>query len=87
MGDVVGILQNSPHISGNAKCLSCSHEWVAVAPTGTHELECPECKTWKGVFNGYTAPEEVWECDCGNQHFYISEGSAMCPRCGLLQRW
>ena len=33
-----------PHISGDARCLACKHEWVAVAPIGTIWLECPACK-------------------------------------------
>jgi len=87
MSDVVNILKNSPHLSGNAKCLTCNHEWVAVSPTGTVEMECPKCGTWKGVYVGMTAPDTVWQCDCGNQHYYIDDESATCSRCGLRQRF
>jgi hypothetical protein len=75
-----------PHISGNALCLQCDYRWVAIAPIGTVELECTECGTWKGVFEGMTAPETVWECNCGNQHFYIDEEGVMCAKCGLRQQ-
>lgn len=86
MGDnVIQIDNHRPHISGAAKCLSCAHEWEAVAPIGTVELECPGCQTWKGVFNGCTGPELVWECQCGNQHFYLCDDGPMCSRCGLTQ--
>lgn len=77
----------NPHIGGDARCLTCGHEWQAIAPIGTTELECPSCHTWKGVFIGFAAPDEVWQCDCGNQHFYISHEGAMCARCGVRQRF
>jgi len=85
VGTVTNILDKNPHLAGEAKCLTCDHEWAAVAPIGTVELECPECKTWKGVFCGMTAPNTVWECNCGNQHFYIDETGPMCSRCGVRQ--
>ena len=25
------------------KCDKCNHEWVAISPLGTQELECPSC--------------------------------------------
>lgn len=30
--------KRNPHLAGTAKCLSCGHEWAAVAPVGTYEL-------------------------------------------------
>ena len=36
--------------TGEAFCMHCKHEWVAVAPVDTVELECPQCSTHKGVF-------------------------------------
>jgi len=83
MNNVINLQEHKPHLSGNAKCLACDYKWVAVAPIGTVDLECPECGTWKGVYTGLTAPDTVWQCDCGNQHFYISQEDAMCSRCGL----
>ena len=74
-----------PGIRGNALCLQCDNRWSAFAPLGTVELECSQCGTWKGVFEGMTAPDTVWECSCGNQHFYISDTGAMCAKCGLHQ--
>lgn len=83
MSNVVNLINHQPHISGNALCLTCGNKWVAVAPIGTVELECSECHTFKGVFEGMTCPDTVFECDCGNQHWYIDPTSAMCSRCGL----
>lgn len=85
MSNVVNLSEHRPHLSGAAKCLSCGKEWVAIAEIGSVELECPECGTWKGVFVGLTAPETVWECQCGNQHFYIRQDGCMCSRCGIMQ--
>ena len=59
MGEVTNILDNSPRLEGDAKCLTCGHEWPAVAAIGTVELECHECKTWKGVFCGMTVPNNL----------------------------
>ena len=83
MTNVISLDAVRPHMTGNAMCLQCGTKWVAVAPIGTVELECPECKTWKGVFEGMTAPDVVWQCDCGNQHFYMDEHGAMCAKCGV----
>lgn len=85
MTNVISLDEYKPHISGEATCLTCGHEWMAVAPIGTVELECSECHTFKGVFVGMTAPDTVWECNCGNQHFYIDPDGAMCAKCGTRQ--
>ena len=82
MSNVVSFDDYKPHLSGQAMCLQCKYRWVSVAPVGTVELECPECHTWKGSFEGLTSPDEVWQCDCGNQHFYLSNAGACCAKCG-----
>ena len=79
--------ENTPHITGPAKCLCCKHEWQAVAPVGTDFLECPECHTMKGV---YYSPvlygSDVWTCHCGCDLFRIHpEKGVYCPMCGQLQ--
>lgn len=86
MGKVVNLIDRQPHITGNALCLTCGNKWVAVAPIGTVELECSECSechTFKGVFEGMTCPNTLYECVCGNHHFYIDPTGPMCSRCGL----
>lgn len=89
MGDIVAInhkvAQESRHLQGDAICAACKHEWVAVAPIGTVELECPNCHTWKGLFANPVAPfsEVVYECDCGGQIFFITPDGASCYVCGL----
>jgi len=55
MGDVVWLGDYRPHITGDAICLVCNREWVAVALEGTVELQCPDCDEMSGVFNaGFT---------------------------------
>jgi hypothetical protein len=34
---------DGPHFVHEAYCFYCTHMWVAVAPAGTSELECPHC--------------------------------------------
>ena len=90
MSNVVNLDSGRPKLRGAALCLCCSHQWDAVADIGSVELKCPECNTWKGVFEGMTAPDTVVECVCGNQHFYLhyydsSNYCGICAKCGLRE--
>ena len=49
MGEIVDLDAKRPHWSGIASCLRCKHEWVAVAPVGTDDLQCPSCGSGSGV--------------------------------------
>lgn len=40
--------------TGYVKCDLCTHEWVAVRPSETKELECPNCQT----LGAFTTPED-----------------------------
>jgi hypothetical protein len=74
--------------TGQAFCVSCRHEWVAVAPTGTLDLECPACQRHMGRFKfGFMPPPEteVRECGCGNQLFLLTREGHMCASCGVYQ--
>lgn len=31
------------YCAGQAECLKCGHEWVAVWPLGAEPLRCPKC--------------------------------------------
>jgi hypothetical protein len=79
--------ENTPHLSGPARCLACNHEWVAVAPVGTDFMECPACRTMKGVFySPVLYGSDVWVCHCGSDLFRIHpEKGIYCPVCGQLQ--
>lgn len=72
-----------PHKTGKAVCLACGNEWVAVSPIGTVWLECPECKTVKGL-EKFTCVRETshWECNCGNDLFHATPDGFYCPKCG-----
>lgn len=77
----------APHLSGTVRCIGCKHEWEAVSPVGVYdELECPSCGAFKGVRTSTIAPEdgEVWQCNCGNQLFFLTPtGAPLCANCGL----
>lgn len=76
----------SPHVEGLARCLNCSYEWQAVAPTGTHELECRSCGSFKGYFVGSIQFEDAVEyvCDCDNNIYKIgSQNQVVCAKCGI----
>lgn len=78
----------TPHMTGEAHCIACKHEWVGAAPVGTVWLECPECHTMKGLLRLHGERSgEHWTCACGNQLFYIMREGAYCPNCGDWQAW
>lgn len=71
-------------MTGAAACMVCHHSWVAVAPIGAHELECPECHATKGYYvNPVVVGHELWECNCGCSVFHINrELGPYCVNCG-----
>lgn len=84
-----------PHLFGTAVCLACQNEWTAEAPLEIFELECPECRTMRGVWRyPISAPEDyaTWTCtvnNCGCQHMTIEthkDGGyyIACCKCGHL---
>jgi hypothetical protein len=76
-------LLRNPHRTGKARCLNCKHEWVAVAPVGTHALECSQCQTFQGVFIGASNTQfQQWQCCCGEYLFYIDAKGPYCAHCG-----
>jgi len=75
------------YLTGEAFCLDCEHEWLAIAPVGTVSgLECPSCGTVKCIFRYGVVPEIVWTCNCGCQVFSISgiSHNILCYRCGAV---
>lgn len=89
MGEVIDLTktreENRPHLEGRAICGACKHEWHAVAPAGTTELECPKCFTMMGLFKTDVTPHGgvIWQCKCGNDLFYLTPDGALCRRCGV----
>lgn len=45
-----------PWCTGNAECLTCGHEWLAVWPLGANDLECPNCGESDTVRESLPAP-------------------------------
>lgn len=78
------------HITGEAVCGTCAHEWVAVAPVGTTELQCPACHVEKGHFKHWCAPEvgsQIYQCNCGNELFWITPNGCVCRGCGVTAQF
>jgi len=78
--------ENSPHLSGSARCIGCKHEWIAVTPIGTiNYLECPNCGAFKGALVYPCVRENIdqFECNCGSNWFsYHRDNVMMCINCG-----
>jgi hypothetical protein len=95
MSNVVDISsrRHDPHMTGKAKCLQCSHEWIAVAPVGTSEMECPSCSATKGFWRhlcNFESASAVFVCViCGCQAItaarYPDGVHLMCMGCGAEQ--
>lgn len=91
MSEVIDLSQarqeREPHLSGAAQCIGCGHKWVAVAPIGTFELECPSCSLEKGRFVAPVLHGDVtWTCNCGNDLFRINRHAQVyCANCAALQ--
>lgn len=76
-------------LQGEAKCLACGHAWWASANPGDIDLECPQCKTFRGVFKYPVEPgpeEHMFHCQCGCSLFTLAPSSglllAVCLSCG-----
>jgi ribosomal protein S27E len=81
-----------PHMSGPARCVGCQHDWTAVAPVGTTELECPSCGMMKGLYRypvTADANDLVFRCQCGSEALtaYYRNGKfrLQCMSCGISQ--
>lgn len=78
------------HYSGEARCIRCKHEWVAVAKVGDIFLECPSCECISGVPKHPFMADEgclIFVCEnCTSEFFYIEkykgETAICCGGCG-----
>lgn len=90
MSEVIQLNDHRPHAAGAAICISCKHEHVAVAPTGTVWFDCPACglekATWKYTFQ-FKPGTEIRVCACGNELFYITRVGHSCALCGKYQEY
>jgi Zn finger protein HypA/HybF involved in hydrogenase expression len=77
----------SRHVAGEARCLSCDHNWAGVAKDVQDWLECPKCHRNLGrLINHVEKTGEMhWTCSCGNDLFYIQPNRIYCPNCGETQ--
>ena len=91
MGDIVEFNppeETEDYLVGEAVCTKCRHTWAAAAPVGTGDLWCPKCNLDRGAFRFNSYPKEgtpVWNCDCGNDLFHVSDDGVFCIGCGSWQ--
>lgn len=81
-----GRVPDTQHASGEAFCVACDHNWIAVVPTGATFFQCPNCRSMKGrwKFEFYpSADQRVMTCPCKNQLYYLTPDGHMCANCGL----
>jgi hypothetical protein len=78
-------LERGSHLSGEAICIHCKHEFVAVAPVGTINMTCPSCGTEKALFKHPCEPTVAWVCQCGCHIFMLSPQGVICYECGDYQ--
>ena len=78
--------ERSPHLSGQARCVACKHEWAAVAPLGTLQLECPSCGLERGQWAypfSLDKGQMIYVCNfCDSTNFAIQSHRAFCVGCG-----
>jgi hypothetical protein len=80
--------QKESWASGDAVCLDCKHEWVAVSSVANEWLECPACLLLRGRFKfPFSIGDKHWTCNCGNDLFRINEKCTYCPNCGEEQKF
>jgi len=76
------------HASGQARCIDCKYEWIAVLATPySGSLECPECKSCRGGLKYPMAPNEnvyAWRCNCDCDHFWVVANGVLCVGCGAV---
>lgn len=82
-------VEREPHTTGPCQCLGCGHQWIGVIPVGIDVVDCPECRTPKGVRGSLVInhAEEHWTCKCGSQMFHLISSGAYCPNCGRAWGW
>lgn len=91
---VISLAERRPHISGNARCSACGHEFVAVVPVGDVWFECPNCGTERALMRYPVLDEPAWPnvfaCNCGCDVFAIRSDEVgdvriACLACGETQ--
>lgn len=84
-----------PHVTGQAACLDCKHEWTAVIEQSAFEesdgwLECPACALERGRLKyAHQLPpgSQQWQCKCENTLFNVTPSGIHCPNCGRMQEF
>ena len=48
MTQIIQLDDHRPHKAQYVACMKCAQDWVAVAPAGATNLECPSCGEMSG---------------------------------------
>ncbi len=81
--NVISLAEYRPHMTGDVVCLACKHEWNGIMPIGTFQLECPECRSEKGVLKHFVFRDKPhYLCNCGNHLLYATPEGCYCASCG-----
>lgn len=87
MSDIISFeerwLERTEHTRGKVKCLNCKDEWNVIASVGACEFNCQKCNTMTGVYCTTISPETVFECECGNDLYYIAPEGMFCAKCSI----
>lgn len=92
--EVLSLDQYRPHMTGQARCTACGHDFVAVAPVGETWFECPKRGTERALLRYPVLDEPAWpneyQCNCGCSVFAIRSDSSgdvriACLSCGVTQ--
>lgn len=84
----------APSLTGPARCISCGHEWQAVTVRGAPHvncdgapgLECPQCKSEKGVLTQFVQYTDVtsWHCNFCRSYLFsiiLAKDDTVCLAC------
>lgn len=89
MGDVIDIASRTTMMEGTGYCVGCHHSWPHRAPPGEGGFDCPACGAQTAVWRGICVPDPdtglVWNCNCGNDMFFLTPTGPFCPGCGARQ--
>lgn len=78
-------------LAAPAVCIGCKHEWSAVVeiPSNTSRLECPNCKSEKGMLTQFVKATQAPFYTCSTCDGFIwtiilwlGEATACCGACG-----
>ena len=76
--------EREPHLSGEALCEACGHEYAVVAPVGVKQpMECGKCGAEASYLKYLVERSPIWSCNnCESTLVRVSPEGPYCARCG-----